>query len=337
MRALMYEGPGQLVERDLPAPTLGSATAALVRPTTVAVCDLDRVVARGLPGFDPPFPLGHELVAEILEVGPEVRHRRAGETVAVAYQPSCGHCRMCDRGVSAVCRQVPRTSNYGLGARGGDWGGAFADVLMVPYADFMLVPLPAGVSARQAANASDNASDAYRCVQPALVRDPGAPVLVVGDGAIPLMAADCAVRLGAERVSFYSRRPDALALAEARGIDAFEVEGPWPARLPSHPITVDCTSDPDGLRGVVASTEPGGTCTISGMHLTEVSLPLPAMYFKGITLHTGRSQGASALPAVLAAMAAGTLDPLVVDPLVTTFDGLGDAILGDALKVIAER
>jgi threonine dehydrogenase-like Zn-dependent dehydrogenase len=336
MRALLYEGPGALAWNSVPTPQLTSERAALVRPTTVAVCDLDRHIARGLPGFEPPFPFGHEFLGEILEVGADVRERRVGETVAASYQPSCGHCRPCHRGTSAVCREVPPTSTYGLGPLGGNWGGAFADVVLVPYADFMLAPIPDGVSTRQAVNASDNASDAYRCVQPPLARDPGAPVLIVGDGSIPLMAADAAVRLGAERVSLYSRQADMLARAEALGVDVFEVDN-WPARVPSHPITVDHTSDPDGLRGVIASTEPGGTCISSGMHFADVSLPLTKMYFKGITLHTGRSQGASGLRPTLAAMAAGTLDPLVVDPLITTFGDLPDAILGDALKVIAER
>jgi threonine dehydrogenase-like Zn-dependent dehydrogenase len=337
MRALMYERPGELHHREVPTPGLPSPVGALVHPIAVAACDLDRVIAHGLPGFEPPFPLGHEVAGEIIEIGPDVRERRVGEVVAVSFQPACGHCRPCDRGVSAACRAVPPTSTYGLGPLGGGWGGAFADVLAVPYADFMLAPLPAGVSVRQAANASDNASDAYRCVQPALSVDPGAPVLVAGDGAIPLLAADCAVRLGAERVSLYARRPDMLTLAESRGIDVFAVGDAWPARMPTHPITVDCTSDAAGLRGVIASTEPGGTCTVAGMHLADVTLPMAKMYLKGITVRTGRAHGASDLPAVLDAIAAGTLDPLAVDPLVTTFDDLPEAIMGDALKVIGER
>src|SRR3954469_19596634 len=195
MQALVYEGPRALRFREVDDPELTTEVGALVRPSTVATCDLDAVLVQGLPGFDPPFVLGHEVVGRVEAVGSAVTDPRVGDIVAVSYQPSCGRCRMCHRGTSSACRDVPRTSTYGLGAAGGGWGGALADLLLVPYADFMLAPVPDGVSRRQAASASDNVADAYRCVMPHLTNDPGAPVLVAGDGAIPLMAADCARRM----------------------------------------------------------------------------------------------------------------------------------------------
>ncbi len=207
----------------------------------------------------------------------------------------------------------------------------------MPYADFMLAPVPDGVSLRQAASASDNVADAYRCVMPHLTNDPGAPVLVAGDGAIPLMAADCARRMGSEQVSLYSRQAAVLARAEALGgIDVFPLDR-WPDRFPTHPVTVDCTSDPAGLRAVIASTEAGGRCTVAGMHFADVAVPMASMYMKGITLHTSRTQGASDLPTVLAAMAAGAIDPLVVDPAVVGWDDAPAALLDGALKTIVER
>ena len=34
---------------------------------------------------------------------------------------------------------------FGFGSFGGDWGGFMSDLVRVPYADHMLVPLPEGV------------------------------------------------------------------------------------------------------------------------------------------------------------------------------------------------
>jgi alcohol dehydrogenase len=243
---------------------------------------------------------------------------------------------MCAKHVSSACREVPRTSTYGLGKAGGDWGGALADAVLVPYADFMLAPVPDGVSLRQAASASDNVADAYRCVMPHLANDPGAPVLVAGNGAIPLIAADAARRLGASDVSLYSQQAAVLARAEAVGISAFEV-AKWPPRFPTHPITVDCTSDPDGLRAVIASTEAGGHCTAASMHFSDVAVPMFMMYMKGVTLHTSRTQGASVLPRMLDAIAQGAVDPLIADPLIASWDDAPDALLAGALKTIVER
>ncbi|HJQ83935.1 MAG TPA: alcohol dehydrogenase catalytic domain-containing protein, partial [Candidatus Binatia bacterium] len=138
MRALTYVGPGALEWRDVEPPTLGGAGEALVRPLAVATCDLDAVIVRGLSPFAPPFPLGHECVAEVLEVGDGVRTVRPGDRVVVPFQPACGDCAFCRRGLTATCSAVPRTSMYGIGAAGGDWGGALSDVLRVPFADAML-------------------------------------------------------------------------------------------------------------------------------------------------------------------------------------------------------
>src|SRR4029078_12008799 len=125
---------------------------------------------------------------------------------------------------------------------------------------------------------------------------------------------DCARRMGSERVSLYSQQDDVLRRAEAvGGIDVSEVCR-WPERSPTHPVTVDCTSDAAGLHAVIASTEAGGRCTVAGMHFSDVAVPLAIMYMKGITLHTGRTQGAAVLPAMLAALADGSIDPLVADP-----------------------
>ena len=95
----------------------------------------------------------------------------------------------------------------------------------------------------------------------------------------------------------------------------------WPDRMPNHPITVDCTSDADGLRGVVASTEAGGTCTSASMHIADVALPMWSMYMKGITLCTSRTQGAAQQALVLDAIARGDIDVMVTDPQIVAWDG----------------
>ena len=59
-------------------------------------------------------------------------------------------------------------------------GGALADVVRVPWADVMLVPLPSGVDPIAAAGVPDNVSDGFRCVAGPLADAPGAEVLVVG-------------------------------------------------------------------------------------------------------------------------------------------------------------
>src|SRR2546428_11995766 len=110
MEELTYVGPGQVEWRDAPAPLLQGDGEALVRPVAVATCDLDAVIVRGLAPFPPPFPLGHESVVDVLEVGPDVRTIRPGDRAALPFQPACGACDFCRRDLTASCTAVPRTS-----------------------------------------------------------------------------------------------------------------------------------------------------------------------------------------------------------------------------------
>jgi alcohol dehydrogenase len=65
MQQLTYAGPDALEWREAPEPRLSSDRAALLRPLAVATCDLDALIIRGSSPFPPPFPLGHECVAEV--------------------------------------------------------------------------------------------------------------------------------------------------------------------------------------------------------------------------------------------------------------------------------
>src|ERR1700748_1857499 len=113
MRQLTYTGPDSLEWREAPAPALESDAAALVRPLAVATCDLDAMIVQGISPFQPPFPIGHECVAEVVEVGDAVEGLAPGTRVSVPFQTSCGECANCRRGRSSNCAAVPMMSTYG--------------------------------------------------------------------------------------------------------------------------------------------------------------------------------------------------------------------------------
>jgi threonine dehydrogenase-like Zn-dependent dehydrogenase len=180
VQQLTYTAPNDLEWREAPEPQLSSDRAALVRPLAVATCDLDALIISGHSPFAPPFPLGHECVAEVVDAGDAVTSLREGQLVSVPFQISCGECEPCRRGRTGNCSEVAFMSTYGFGPAVERWGGFLSDLVCVPYADHMLVPVPDGLDAAAVASVSDNISDAWRSVGPALAEDPGAPVLVVG-------------------------------------------------------------------------------------------------------------------------------------------------------------
>jgi threonine dehydrogenase-like Zn-dependent dehydrogenase len=305
MRELRFVEPGRLDWYDAPEPELGSDLAALVRPIAVAGCDLDLPIVAGQTPVVGPFPVGHEVVAEVIEVGAAVRDVAPGDRVSVAFQISCGNCVRCRRGETGRCQSVPAGSSYGMGQLGRDRSGAIADVLHVPYADAMCLTLPADVDSVAIAALGDNLTDAWRTVAPH-VKDAMEPrVLVHGNASIGLYATASALVLGAE-VTYADPDQDNCAVAERLGatVECRSLD----ARTRSHPIVVNSCADEASLRSALRSTQAGGVLTDTGIFFgNDVSLPMLEMYAKGITLVTGRADVRPDMPAVLAEVAAGRL------------------------------
>jgi len=337
MRALTRTDPGKLDWVEAPAPRLGGPGEAIVRPLVVTLCDIDRPMVDGRFPVPGPIPLGHEFVAEVVEIGEAVRCVRPGDRVIVPFQISCGACDRCRAGLTAHCRAVPPRSQYGFGAVGGNVGGAFADAVRVPFADGMLVPVPHGVAPEAVACASDNLGDGWRAVAPELARRPGADVLVLGGiGSVPLYAVAVAKATGAGRLDYLDDDPTRLRVAEALG--ARPLEGPIPERVGEYDLVVDGTLlDPRGLPCALRSLRPNGLCVGVTIYLQDPHVPYFELYSKGARFETGRVQARHVMPAVLDLVQSGRIDPRRVTQAVLPWEDAPEAVLGDVLKPVFVR
>jgi alcohol dehydrogenase len=302
------------------------------------------VIAGRVPD-PPPFPLGHECVAEVVEVGDSVSTVSPGDLVIVPFQISCGECPRCRAGQPGNCERTPRMAMYGL-PLGEDWGGFLSDAVRVPYADAMLVELPGGVDPAAAASVSDNLVDAWRTVGPQLEERPGAPVLVCGGaGSIDLYAVGIASAMGAGRVDYLpgaregglsASGEEATPVARALGAEVLDID-PFPDRLGPYPITVDASAHQAGLACALRSTEPDGICTSVGVYYEEMTpVPLLEMYTKGITFVTGRCHARPAIPRVLELISSGRLDPVPVTRRTLAWDD-AEALPEERVKTVISR
>jgi alcohol dehydrogenase len=350
MQELTFVNPGVVEWREAAPPRLESQSEVLVRPLAVATCDLDAAIVRGRAPFVGPFPLGHEFVAEVVEVGERVSGVEIGQRYAVPFQICCGVCANCVAGLTDTCLSAPPRAMYGLGPVGGDWGGALSDLVRVPFPDFMLVPIPAGVDPLAVAAVGDNIPDAWRAVAPLLQANPGAEVLVVGgEGAVSigLYACQLAQALGASRVDFIDHDPEHLELARSLGANAIEATGqeqpgPYTARFPRrlgpYPITLDTSAHPDGLALAARSTAPGGTCTAVGIFYEEYTrMPLLEMYSAGVTFHHSRVAARAVMPKVLELIADGRFDPTLVTTQRVGWAQAAEAMAEAPVKLVITR
>ncbi len=335
MRQLTFIKPRHFEWHDVAAPRLNADTDAIVRPLTVARCDLDLYIALGRAPFPGPFAFGHEAIGVVMEAGDKAGVV-PGERVIVPFQMSCGRCDACKRGYTATCAAYPPRAAFGLKPSSGtEFGGAISEAMYVPFADHMLVKLPDGVDPLSVTSISDNLPDGWRAVAPHLAARPGANVLVIGGLAqsVGLYAAGAAASLGADTL-YLDDDPARRALAQKMGAraQALMLQERRPLKCE---IVVDAHGDPDALRFAVHSTVPNGVLTSVAMYFDElVGLPLRIMYARGITFHTSRVDARTHLPGVLAHCAKGHFHPETVTTRVVPFSNAIEGALDPTPKVV---
>jgi len=334
MRQLTCTGPNTIEWRDLPEPRLQGDGEALIRPLAVARCDIDLFLTQGLFPSRGPFALGHECVAEVLELGDAVQGLEVGQRVVVSFQVSCGACGACAAGHTGNCEHYPVLSDYGMQPLSGtEYGGMLSDVARVPHAMAMLAPVAPHLDSVALGSVSDNVLDGYRAVAPHLGALPGADVLIVCHGlkSVPLYAAQTALALGAARVDYASDDAEALALAERLGACPLHTDFEKPERR--YPIVVDAGLTPNGLRYAVRATQPEGILqSVSFYPGGEVPMPLGRLYTLGIRAHA-----AALLPEVMPLIAAGRLRPGEVTTRVVDWEEGPTAFGEPAIKLVVQR
>jgi alcohol dehydrogenase len=346
MRSLQVAPGARLRWRDVPAPAPPGPDGAVVHPIACSTCDVDCGIALGAGPFPLPLHLGHECVAEVLAVGERVRTVRPGDRVIVPFQINCGACPDCRAGRTGSCTGVPPASMYGMSLVGGLWGGAFADQLPVPFADAMLVALPAGIDPVAAASVADNVCDAYRHIAPhlpaLLEQDPDAEVLILAaldqrtpfGASTPLYAGLIARAFGARNVSLVDAR--AAVRAHAERLDLHALKPRELRRRAPAPLVVDATVSDLGV--ALSHTAADGICSSLGGFHRSTSVPLVRMYVRNATLHIGRTHTRHLIPKVLELMLDDRLHP---ESVITSVGALDDAprvlreqFLGGGVKTV---
>lgn len=340
LQQLVAVDPTVLEWRDAPPPTLMASTDALVRPIAVSICDADVLYLQGLLPRRDPFCFGHEFVAEVVSLGDDVVGFAPGDRVVVAFLIACGTCRACRRGFPAACTTINAKAAYGFGVFG-DWGGALCDLIRVPFANYMMAPLPAGVSPTAAASVGDNLSDAFRCVAEGLEEEPGSAVLIVAGGgrapSVSLYAAALAKALGSEQVDYLDSDPERLAIAESLGARAIEATSP-PDQQGSYYVTADTSGDPSGtwLGTALRSTARYGRCTSCGLFHGSAPVPLGAMYSRGVRFTVGWTNVQVHMPKVLSLLQGA---PQMLKPIHTVahWDDAIETLSAPPTKLILAR
>jgi D-arabinose 1-dehydrogenase-like Zn-dependent alcohol dehydrogenase len=295
----------------------------IVRVHATGLCRSDW---HGWQGHDPdiralPHVPGHELAGTVAAVGAEVHRWRVGDRVTVPFVCACGTCAPCARGDGQVCdRQTQPGFTH--------WG-SWAEYVALHHADVNLVALPDDMCFETAASLGCRFATAWRAVaQQGKVRA-GQWVAVFGCGGVGLSAIMIARALGARPIAV-DISPDALALAQAVGaeitIDARDATTGAPSIVRSRDVRAAIREHTSGGADVALDALGSAATARSALEalrkngrLVQVGLiagadanppfPLHLVIARELEIVGSHGLAAHAYPAMLALVAAGTLDP----------------------------
>jgi L-iditol 2-dehydrogenase len=318
MKVARSVGVREVRVEDDPEPVAG-AGEVVAGVLACGVCGsdvLDAWVARKVPAV-----LGHELCAEVLEVGAGVVGVAVGDRVVVHHHAPCGECRRCRRGHETLCDQFKATQL--------DPGG-FAERVRVPadLVDELLVL--DGLDAERATFVEPLA-----CVLRAFDRcglRAGDSLLVVGTGTSGLLAVAAAHTRAVDVVWVREPRPERLERALALGAERHGNE--------LVDVAMVCTTKPAAIAAGFAAVAPGGALCLYAPPDPRQALDLDGheLYVREIDVGASYSAGPGDMRAALALIAARRIDPA---PLVTHRLGLAEtgralelARTGEAVKAL---
>jgi threonine dehydrogenase-like Zn-dependent dehydrogenase len=174
--------------------------------------------------------MGHEMMGEVVEVGPGVNgHLKTGDRVVVPFTIICGECDQCRRGNFSVCERTNRNKYladkvFGHATAGlfgythltGGYPGGQAEYLRVPFADATHIKVPEGIPDEKLLFLGDIFPTGWQAAVQCDI-EPTDTVAIWGCGPVGQMAIRSAVLLGAEQVIAIDRLPERLEMAEAGG------------------------------------------------------------------------------------------------------------------------
>lgn len=262
MTAWQVVRPGPVETRPLERVTVPrpdpAAGELLVAVRSCGVCRTDLHVAEGdLPVHRPRVIPGHEVVGEVVAVGPDAEGFSTGDRVGIAWlRHTCGECDYCTRGRENLC---PRSRYTGWDADGGyaefaTVPAAFAHRLPRGYTDTELAPLLcAGIIGYRALARTD---------LPA-----GGRLGIYGFGGSAHLTAQVALAQGA-RVHVMTRGERARELALALGVASAQGS----ADMPPEPLDAAILFAPVGdlVLPALAALDRGGVLAIAGIHLSDI-------------------------------------------------------------------
>jgi D-arabinose 1-dehydrogenase-like Zn-dependent alcohol dehydrogenase len=340
-----YGKPLQEIEAATPEP---SGSEVLVRVEACGVCHSDvhlweghfdlgggqqLDVTRGRPL---PFTFGHEIVGEVVALGPDAGGVAPGDRRVVYPWIGCGDCPVCASGEEHLC---PLSAALGVGRPGG-----YADHVLVPDARYLFDAgdVPVGLAGTYACSGIT----AYSALRKAKALATGRHLLIVGAGGVGMAGLALAREVVDAEIWVADIDPAKRDAAREAGADhVVDSAGPDAVKevMAGTGGGVAAAVDFVGAESSAAfgwnTLGRGGKLVIVGLFGGAFSAPLPFFPIKAVTVQGSYVGSPGEMAELMALVRAGRVPPIPVEtrPLAEVTRTLEDLRAGRIVGRVAVR
>ncbi|MDD3937195.1 MAG: alcohol dehydrogenase catalytic domain-containing protein [Rhodoferax sp.] len=305
-----FGDPGVLKIENYPLPQPG-VDEVLVRIKCCGVCHLDLILRSGMRSrVKPPRILGHELAAEVVEVGANVQGFGPGDRITSFNFQACGQCADCLRGRPSLCRQTS-------GDIGQTRDGGYAEYAVLLASN--LVKIPKGMPFEHACFAACVYGPPYKAICQVGKIKVGQTVVITGaSGGLGIAAIQIVNRLGARSIAITSNASKVTRLKELGAnevvVSSDGAFGDEVRRLTDGrgaELVVELIGSPT-FHGSLRSLAPGGRIAVVGeLHGKPIEINLGLLIIKEFELHGVQSANRTDLQEILQFMHDNVIEPVI--------------------------
>ena len=284
----------ELVEKTTPEP---QGTEVLLKVKAAGVCHTDLHLWEGHydmgggkkltlaeRGIKPPLTLSHEIVGEVVALGPQaqaIAQVGLGQVTLVHPWIGCGECPACQRGEENICI---KSQALGVVKPGG-----FAEYVIVPHPRYLLDV--GSLEPAQAAPLACAGVTTYSALKKFGNRMETDPVVIIGAGGLGLMAIEVLKALGGRGAIVVDidlvKREAALAAGALQVIDARAADAVQQIQQATGGgarAVLDLVGATPTVGLAMASAARGGHIVICGLMGGDLTVALPVIPMRPLTI-----------------------------------------------------
>ncbi|MBL4666169.1 MAG: alcohol dehydrogenase catalytic domain-containing protein [Sneathiella sp.] len=283
-QVIEFGKPLETREYETPTP---QGTEVLIKISACGVCHSDLHLWEGYfdmgggqkldlaeRGMKLPFTMGHEIVGEVIAIGPDAKGANIGDKRIVFPWIGCRDCARCEDGDELLCMS-PQT----LGTR---YNGGYSDEVIAPHPKY-LIPFD-GIPAELACTYACSGLTAYSALKKLSHLGSNDTVVIIGAGGVGLSAVHfapsmikCKIVVADIDKTKRAAALDAGASAVFDNSDPNAIQKMMELTKGGAGAVIDFVGAPSSANFGLNILRKGGTLVVVGLFGSSISLPLPTL------------------------------------------------------------